>query len=78
MARRRIWVWALTVLLVGVPAVAAADWVFWVNEHTDELGIIDSATNEIVAQIQVGRHPHRIAVAPDGRTVYTANEKSRD
>jgi YVTN family beta-propeller protein len=39
---------------------------------------VDTATDKVVASIEVGPRPWGIAVSPDGKTVYTANGPSND
>lgn len=42
------------------------------------LVIVDTATNQQVAQVEAGQRPWGVAVAPDGRTVFTANGPDND
>ena len=43
---------------------------------SDELAVIDRASNTIAARIPVGRLPRGIAVSPDGSRIYVANSWS--
>ena len=42
------------------------------------LVIIDIATNQQVAQVEAGQRPWGVAIAPDGKTVFTANGPDND
>ncbi|MFL5403032.1 MAG: glutaminyl-peptide cyclotransferase [Gemmatimonadales bacterium] len=42
------------------------------NEDSQELTVIDTRTDSVVASIQVGTRPRGVKVSPDGRTVYVA------
>jgi YVTN family beta-propeller protein len=42
------------------------------------LVIIDTKTNQQIAEVDAGERPWGITVAPDGRTVFTANGPSHD
>jgi len=59
---------ALPVLLVLLPAVHAADpakvkqKLYVTNSDGDDITVIDTATNKVIGRIEVGLHPHGIAV----------------
>ena len=40
--------------------------------------VIDAASNESVAEVEVGDRPWGIGITPDGRYLYTANGPSHD
>jgi PQQ-dependent catabolism-associated beta-propeller protein len=42
------------------------------NEDSQELSVIDTRTDSVVATIAVGTRPRGVKVSPDGRTVYVA------
>jgi YVTN family beta-propeller protein len=46
------------------------------NFNSDNVSVIDTATNTVVATVQVGNSPAGIAVTPDGDFVYVANQGS--
>jgi YVTN family beta-propeller protein len=48
------------------------------NEKSDEITVIDTATDKVVATIKVGQRPRGVVVAPDGKRVYVANGNSND
>ena len=52
--------------------------VYVANGHAHSVSVIDAATNEVVAEVPVGRRPWGIAVSPDGSRIYTANGASND
>ena len=43
------------------------------NKSDRSASLIDPATGNTVAKLPVGRGPHELVVAPDGRTAYVAN-----
>jgi YVTN family beta-propeller protein len=44
-----------------------------VNRPDNTVLVIDAPTNMLVGSIQVGSHPHGIALTPDGKKAYVAN-----
>src|SRR6185437_16065548 len=42
------------------------------NEDSQELSVIDTRTDKVVATIEVGTRPRGVRVSPDGKTVYVA------
>ena len=44
-----------------------------VNYDSDNVSVIDTSTNVVVATVPVGANPQDITYAPDGRHLYTAN-----
>lgn len=47
------------------------------NTAGDSLSIIDLGERRVVGEIQIGKHPHGLAVAPDARTLYCSVESDR-
>jgi YVTN family beta-propeller protein len=43
------------------------------NKSEQSASLIDPATGQTLAKLPVGRGPHELVVAPDGRTAYVAN-----
>ncbi len=43
------------------------------NQYEDTVSVIDTATNNIIATVDVGSSPTGIAVSPDGTKVYVTN-----
>jgi YVTN family beta-propeller protein len=46
--------------------------VYVTNERSDDVSIIDSVTNEVVATVPLGKRPRGIHASPDGQTIYVA------
>jgi YVTN family beta-propeller protein len=44
---------------------------------SDTLGVIDTATDQLVQQIPVGNAPRQVAISADGSTAYVSNEGGR-
>ena len=66
----------LTVLLTivfGPTRMAAAPKVYVTNELSNDVSVIDVATNIVVKTIPVGLQPRPLAVSPNGAWVYVAN-----
>jgi YVTN family beta-propeller protein len=48
------------------------EWVYITNEDSEDLSVISTATNEVVANMPVGKRPRGIHVAPDGKSIFVA------
>ena len=53
-------------------AGASGELVYVTNEDSGDLSVIDSASNEVVATIPIGKRPRGVRVSADGRTIYVA------
>jgi YVTN family beta-propeller protein len=79
--QQRFWP-ALTYLvcLVGfamLPRLAEAEpFVYVTNSGSNNLSVIDAATNTVTATIAVGNRPIGVAISPDGTRAYVANSDS--
>ena len=51
----------------------AAPFAYITNEGSNNASVINTATNQITATVNVGNHPYGAAVTPDGKKVYTTN-----
>ena len=47
--------------------------VFVTNFFSQNVSVIDTATNEVISTVKVGIFSHGIAVDPDGKKVYVTN-----
>ena len=54
------------------PRPAGSYHVYVTNERSDDVSIIDSVTNEVVATVPLGKRPRGIHASPDGQTIYVA------
>ena len=52
----------------------ASDNVYVANKNSNSVSVINTATETVVASVNVGNEPHGIAVRPDGAFVYVINE----
>ncbi|MGW7008940.1 DUF5074 domain-containing protein, partial [Streptomyces sp. NPDC054933] len=72
---------ALTTIPAGTSpfavAVAANGRVFVANATSNDVTVIDSATDTVLTTLPAGTSPYAVAVAPNGR-VYVANATSND
>ncbi len=66
---------SVTVLMAGlvVYAAQAAPLAYIANSGSNTVSVIDTATDSVVATVNVGSEPAGVAVSPDGSRVYVAN-----
>ena len=69
--------------LAGVNAVQVLDTatnqiVLVVAQGPGELDIVDTSSNALAAAVPVGKTPHWVAIASDGRTAWVTNEGSNE
>lgn len=60
---------------MGIPADPPAGKAYWVcvsNELSDDVTVIDGATQKVAATIPVGKRSRGIHPSPDGRYLYVA------
>ncbi|WP_235283003.1 beta-propeller fold lactonase family protein [Methanosarcina sp. 1.H.T.1A.1] len=57
---------------------SSAPFVYITNDDSDNISIIDTATNIVTATVSVGDSPFGVAVNPDGKKVYVANSGSNN
>ena len=67
----RNWFCFLLLLLPGL--ALGAPFAYIANESTDNVSVIDTATNTVVATVPVGNGPTAVAVNPASPRVYVAN-----
>src|SRR5689334_14984720 len=69
---------ATTVVLVALAtapiAARAAPFAYVANEGSGTLSVLDTATDQVVADIAVGAKPRGTAVSPDGKTAYVSDQ----
>lgn len=60
-------------LALGTGAAAAQDFVIYVtNEDSNDVSIIDGASNAVIATVPVGKRPRGLKVSPDGTRLFVA------
>jgi YVTN family beta-propeller protein len=59
----------------ALPA-SAAPFAYVANADSDDVSVIDIATNAVVATVPVGDEPYGVGITPDNRYVYVANHLS--
>src|SRR5688572_6026732 len=72
---RHLGVLFLAACMTEEPRPAADDassLIYVSNEDSNDISVIDTRTDSVVATIPVGRRPRGILVSPDGRIVYVA------
>ncbi len=73
---RGSFLWAIGALAVLLPRLAgAAPFVYVANADSDDVTVIDAATNTVVTTIGVGEEPRNPGVSQDGTRVYVPNRK---
>src|SRR5436305_10928955 len=55
-------------------AAAAAPFAYVPNEGSGTVSVIDTATDQVVAEIPAGKKPRGTALSPDGRTAYVSDQ----
>ena len=63
--------------ILGCPQVSAQNG-YIAQFDTNNVSVIDTATNRVITTIPVGQNPYGVAVTPDGSKVYVANETSNN
>ena len=64
---------------IALPYCAhAAPFAYISNSGSNNVSVIDTATNTVIATVPVGTTPYAVAVSPDGAQVYVANSGSND
>ena len=58
-------------ILVGV--AGASPFAYITNYDSNNISVIDTATNKVIGTVNVGSFPLGIAVNPDGKKVYVTN-----
>ena len=79
--RRHVLIKALGILslaLLMVSIAGAESFVYVTNADGNNVSVIDTATNKVIAKVQVGSNPLGIVATPDGKKVYVANFGSLD
>lgn len=62
----------LAIGLVAPAGAAAGYYVYVTNEDSNDLSVIDPATNGVIATIEVGKRPRGVRVSPDGKYIFAA------
>ena len=53
--------------------IGGGPYAYITNEYENTVSVIDTATNTVIATVNVGSTPNGIAVSPDGTKVYVTN-----
>ncbi len=64
---------ALLLVTVGAVAAEAAPFAYVANFSSNNVSVIDTATNTVVATVPVGTNPVGVAITPDGAFACVAN-----
>ncbi|MES2113186.1 MAG: beta-propeller fold lactonase family protein [Bacteroidota bacterium] len=62
----------------GVAVSPDGSRVYVTNEYSQNLSVVNTATQTVLATINVGTNPRGVCVSPDGSRVYVANYASND
>lgn len=65
---------ATIVACVAAASASAAPLVIAGNYGADSVSVINSQTNQILGEVEVGKGPYSVAITPDGSYAYVANE----
>jgi YVTN family beta-propeller protein len=61
------------ILLMLISIAGAAPFAYITNQNSNNITVIDTATNNIKANVTGLNYPIGVAVTPDGTKVYVAN-----
>lgn len=50
-------------------------WVYVTNETSNDVHVIDTSTNRVIAKIKVGANPRGVSFTPDGKRAYVGCER---
>src|SRR5438105_13331508 len=70
--RLALWLAGL-VVFAGAAGASAAPFAYVANSLSNNVSVLDIATNSVVATVAVGRYSQGVAVTPDGTHVYVTN-----
>jgi len=71
-----VWLYALFIILPGL--AHAAPFAYISNYNSNNVSVIDTATNTVAATVAVGANPFGVAVNPAGTFAYVANANSNN
>ena len=63
---------------LGVAATPDGKYVYAANRSSNNVSVIDTASNTVVATIAVGTNPYGVAISPDGQYAWVANINSNN
>ena len=61
------------VVLAGAAGASAAPFAYIPNDLSNDVSVLDIATNSVVATVPVGQLAQGVAVTPDGKSVYVTD-----
>jgi YVTN family beta-propeller protein len=73
----RLWCLALLGVALSVTSGQAAPFAYVTNAGSDDVSVIDTASNTVTATIPVGTSPFGVAVTPNGAFVYVTHNLCR-
>ena len=56
-----------------IPVISVGNYVYVANSSSDNVSVIRTSNNTVVATIPVGDYPYSIAALPNGSYVYVTN-----
>jgi YVTN family beta-propeller protein len=65
-------------ILMLISIAGAAPFAYITNSGSNNVSVIDTATNNVTATIFVGFDPSGVAVTPNGKNVYVTNTNNGD
>src|SRR5262249_3831964 len=73
---RMLGVAAVAVLFALPLAALAAPFAYVPNEGSGPVSVIDTATDQVIAEIPAGKKPEHAVFSPDGRQVFVSAEEA--
>jgi YVTN family beta-propeller protein len=63
---------------VGLTLPSTSARAYVANQNSNNVSVIDTATNTVVATVAVGTFPFGVALTPDGTRAYVTNQNSNN
>jgi YVTN family beta-propeller protein len=67
------WLLGVAIAGIGLPVQAQTGfWLYATNEDSNDVSVIDGASNKVVATVPIGKRPRGLKLNPDGSRLYVA------
>ena len=71
-----LWLALIFTVAIGWLPVQAQPFAYVTNGFSNNVSVINTASNSVVATVTVGSVPYGVAITPDGSFAYVANQGS--
>ena len=66
------------VLFCVTSAAQSATFAYITNQVSDTVSVIDTTSNQVITNIEVGHRPAGVTASADGKRVYISNPESQE